>query len=189
MSAQRGWPGPRPKTRRQWGWHRLEPEWAARVVAGSAISAGDLVLDLGAGTGALTAPLAATGVRVIAVEYDEGRARVLRQRFDGVEVRVVQTDLHRFRLPRRPFRVVASPPYSASTALLRLLLSTDRLWSADLVLQRAAATRLVEVPPGARHGRLYDLSVGMAVPRRAFSPAPKVDSVVLRVRRRDRRRW
>ena len=96
---------------------------------------------------------------------------------------VVRTDLRELRLPRRPFRVVASPPYSASTDVLRLLLSTDRLLSADLVLQRSAARRLCERPPSARHARRYVLGLGMEVPRRAFAPPPRVDSVVLQVRR------
>ena len=44
-----------------WGWHRLAPSWASRLVADAAIGPGDLVLDIGAGTGALTAPLVAAG--------------------------------------------------------------------------------------------------------------------------------
>jgi 23S rRNA (adenine-N6)-dimethyltransferase len=150
------------------------------------LAAGDLVVDLGAGTGALTAPLCRSGARVLAVELDGARAASLRRRFvaEGGEVRVVQVDLRLLRLPRRPFRVVASPPYALTTETLRLLLSTDRLLSADLVLQRGAATRLVRDGVGGRHAGRYLLSLGLAVPRRAFSPPPRVDSVVLQVRRR-----
>jgi 23S rRNA (adenine-N6)-dimethyltransferase len=142
-------------------------------------------VDLGAGTGALTQPLVRLGARVIAVEVNAERARQLRQRFSAVDgVILVQQDLRKLRFPRRPFRVVASPPYALSTETLRLLLSTDRLLSADLVLQRAAALRLLAGPPAARHARSYSLSIGLTVPRRAFTPPPRVDSVVLRVRRR-----
>ncbi|MEP6665471.1 MAG: rRNA adenine N(6)-methyltransferase family protein [Nocardioidaceae bacterium] len=172
-----------PRSRRQWGWHCLGPEWAQRVVDASAVGAGDLVLDVGAGTGALTAPLVAAGARVVAVELNPERAASLKERF-GDAVTVVRADLRDLRLPRRPFRVVASPPYSASADLLRLLMSTDRLLSADLVLQRAVARRLMAAPPSRRHTRRYVFELGMPVPRRAFSPPPQVDSVVLRVRRR-----
>src|SRR5699024_4290234 len=106
--------------------------------------------------------------------------------YDHTSVRVVRTDLRRLGLPRQRFRVVASPPYNHTTALLRLLLSNDRLRSADLVLQRSAANRLVHQPPGARHSLLYELSWGMPLPRRAFSPPPQADSVLLRIRRRGR---
>lgn len=177
-------PGSGQRTRREWGWHPLRAEWAERVVRGAEVRAGDLVLDIGAGHGALTRPLLDAGATVVAVELHPRRAAVLRSRFGDRGVRVVQADLRQLRLPRRPFRVVASPPYSLSSAALRLLLGSDRLAGADLVLQRSAARRLVEAPPGARHGHRYRLALGMPVPRKAFVPAPKVDSVVLRVRRR-----
>lgn len=143
-------------------------------------------MDLGAGDGALTRPLLHAGARVIAVELHPGRAEGLRRRFTGEPVQVVTRDLTDLYLPARPFRVVSSPPYSLSTTLLRRLLSSDRLLSADLVLQRATARRIAERPAAARHTRRYVLDVGMPVPRRAFDPPPQVDSAVLRVRRRGR---
>jgi len=175
---------PTPQSGRSWGWHRLEPEWAQRIVDASTHSTGDLVLDIGSGTGALTKPLVAAGLRVIAVELDDARVSHLRRHFRDDRVTVVQVDLRQLRLPRRPFRVVSSPPYTLTTQTLQLLLSTDRLLSADLVVQRAAARRLIAAPPPARHARLYRLSIGMGVPRTAFAPPPHVDSVVLQVRRR-----
>lgn len=147
------------------------------------MAAGDLVVDAGAGTGALTGPLLAAGARVVAVELNARRGAILRSRF-GAAITVVEADLRDLRLPRRPFRVVASPPYAVSTGLLALLLANDRLVSADLVLQRASARRLASAPPSRRHTHRYTLDLGISVPRRAFSPPPRVDSVVLRVRRR-----
>lgn len=172
------------RTRREWGWHPLRAEWAERVVRDAAIRPDDLVLDIGAGHGALTGPLLEAGAKVVAVELHPRRATLLRSRFGDRGVRVVRCDLRELRLPRRPFRVVASPPYSLSTDVLRLLLGTDLLLTADLVLQRATARRLVEAPPRARHARRYRLELGRPVPRKAFAPAPQVDSVVLRVVRR-----
>jgi 23S rRNA (adenine-N6)-dimethyltransferase len=171
------------RTRRDWGWHRLRPEWATRVVEQAPLRAGDLVLDLGAGEGALTGPLAEAGVRVLAVELHERRVERLRERFAEHDVTVVHRDLDDLWLPRRPFRVVASPPYGRTTELVRLLLGSDRLLSADLVVQRSAARRLVERPPRARRARRARLELGLSVPRKAFDPEPQVDSVVLRIRR------
>jgi 23S rRNA (adenine-N6)-dimethyltransferase len=148
------------------------------------VQSGDLVLDLGAGLGALTEPLVLAGATVIAVELNPWRAAVLRERCALYPVTVVCTDVLRLRFPRRRFRVVASPPYNLSTAVLTRLLSTDRLLSADLVLQTAAVRRLVDAPPGARHAHAYRVERGIGVPRRAFTPAPAVDSAVLRIRRR-----
>ena len=175
--------GSRARSRRPEGWHRLSAEWALRIVDTSPVCVGDLVVDVGAGTGALTAPLLAVGAHVIAVELNPRRATILNARFAD-RLTVVKADIRGLRLPRRAFRVVASPPYAVSTDLLALLLSTDRLLSADLVLQRAAAQRFALSPPRRRHTRRYTVEVGMSVPRHAFTPPPRVDSVVLRVRRR-----
>lgn len=184
---------------RSWGWHRLADDWAARVVAEAGIRPGELVLDIGAGQGALTGPLVQAGARVIAVELHPGRAEVLRRRFGTASgsgnaggsgsgngsaggVTVVQADAASLRLPRQPFRVVASPPYGITAGLLSLLLAPgSRLVAADLVLQRAAVRRYA-----ARRVRRTRITEGLVVPRRAFTPPPRVDSAVLVIRRQPR---
>ena len=141
------------------------------------------MLDLGAGTGALTTPLVNAGARVIAVELHPARAAALRNRLaDPPRVRVVQADLVRFGLPRKPFRVVANPPYSVSATLLRRLLERrGAMYAADLVLPGWAVNRWVAAQPG---GRRWVASSGLWVPPSAFVPAPPVGSAVLRLRRR-----
>ena len=168
---------------RRWGWHRLEPEWAERIVTAAGVRAGELVLDLGAGTGALTAPLAAAGVRVVAVELHPVRVADLRQRCAGhARVRVVWADLAQWQLPSRPFRVVANPPYALTAQLLRRLTGAhSRMYAGDLVLPRWAANRVVARETQRRR---WDASIGLRLPRHALTPPPPVDSAVLRLRRR-----
>jgi 23S rRNA (adenine-N6)-dimethyltransferase len=170
------------RSRRAWGWHRLTDEWAARVVAAAGVRPGELVLDIGAGQGALTAHLVRAGARVVAVELHPRRAAVLRERFPGITV--LHADATAIPLPARPFRVVANPPYGISSSLLRTLLAPgSRLVAADLVLQRAVARKHAS---GA--ARRFTLAVGLTLPRHAFLPPPHVDSAVLVVRARGRYR-
>jgi 23S rRNA (adenine-N6)-dimethyltransferase len=150
-------------------------------VAEAGVRPGELVIDIGAGAGALTGPLVAAGARVLAVEPHPGRAAGLRRRFAGAEVTVIESQAAELRLPRRAFRVVASPPYAISSPLLRMLLAPGSgLVGADLVLQRAVVRR--QVAQGG--GRRFALRAGLALPRRAFRPPPRVDSAVLVIRRR-----
>jgi 23S rRNA (adenine-N6)-dimethyltransferase len=149
-------------------------------VADAGVRPGELVLDIGAGHGAITAALVGAGARVLAVELHPGRADRLAARFAGGPVTVLRVDALDVRLPARPFRVVASPPYGISSGLLRLLTGPgSRLVAADLVLQRAVVRRWTGGTPArwtARPGRV--------LPRRAFRVPPRVDSGVLGIRRR-----
>ena len=123
---------------------------------------------------------------MVAVEAHPQRARHLRQRF-GSDIVVVQVDAADLRLPRRPFHVVANPPFAVTTPLLRRLLHPrSRMVSATLVLQAQAAQRWAgpTAPDVRRWGHLYAVDLGPAVPRRAFTPPPRVDARVLRIVRR-----
>jgi len=170
----------------RWGWHRLGDRWAGRLVADADIVPGELVLDIGAGDGAITAPLVATGARVVAVEMHPRRLAVLRQRFADAPVSVVRADAADLRLPRRPFRVVACPPYAITSALLRRLLAAgSNMAAADLILQHAAARRWADgdAPGAGRWRHDFTATLGPRVPRAAFTPRPPVDTTTLVLRR------
>lgn len=171
---------------RRWGWHELDPDWAHRFVATADVRPGELVLDIGAGHGSLTAPLLAAGAHVIAIELHPERASHLARRF-GTRVRIVRQDARDLRLPTRPFTVVSSVPYAVTSPLLRRLTQPgSRLRAAHLIVQSQAAARWASpaAPAARRWSRVFDVSLGPSVPRRAFRPPPRVDSRVLVIRRR-----
>ena len=161
---------------------------ARRLVALAALAPGDLVYDLGAGTGRVTAALAAAGVRVVAVERDPTLAGKLRTRFarEG-RVRVVEGDLADVPFAS-PFKVVANAPFNQTAVLLRrLLFETPGPAGATLVLQREAVWRYT----GVRTSMLslmaqpwFELRMSEPFARRDFTPAPAVEVAVLHIARR-----
>jgi 23S rRNA (adenine-N6)-dimethyltransferase len=153
-------------------------------VASSNVSPGDIVLDIGAGTGALTLALVEAGARVVAVELHDERVRILRERFEGERVIVVRADASDLRLPRQPFRVVSNPPFAITTSLIRRLVAPgSQLIRADLVVPLHAAERWASPgAPGAGRWRgQFQVSYGPRLPRRAFAPPATTHTVVLRI--------
>jgi len=179
--------------RRRLGQNFLQADVAGALVAEAAFSERDLVVEIGAGRGALTFVLAERGVRVIALERDPDWAARLRrevERHASWNVSVVCCDALGYRLPRRPFRALGSLPFGATTALLRHLLDDpgSGLQRADLVVQREVARKRAASPPttmlSTSWAPWWTFEAGRRIPADAFRPVPAVEAAVLRVRRR-----
>jgi 23S rRNA (adenine-N6)-dimethyltransferase len=152
---------------------------------------GTLVLDLGAGGGAITRALADAGAQVRAVELDPAWLRQLESRFGGdPRVEVVAGDATLVRLPDEPFAVVANLPFAAGTAILRRLLGDPAvpLMQLDAIVEWGLAAKRTAVWPstllGCTWGAWYELRLVRRVPRACFAPPPSVDAGVLRAARR-----
>jgi 23S rRNA (adenine-N6)-dimethyltransferase len=100
---------------------------------------------------------------------------------------VVQVDASDLRLPRRPFTVVANPPFAQTTAILRRLLSSgSRLERARLVVPEHVARRWASsrAPGAGRWGEFYEARFGRHISRKAFSPPATMPCAVLHIDRR-----
>lgn len=160
------------------------------LVDGSGVGHGDLVLDIGAGNGLISAALARRGARVQAIERDPALAARLRAKFaTWPSVTVVEADVLAMPLPAEPFRVVANIPFGITTQILRRLLDEDGLARADMIVQaevaRKRGTRGRGTLLNACWEPWFEFRTGARIPATAFRPRPRVDAAVLIVARRD----
>jgi len=181
-----------PASRRSHQQHFLRStRLAAEIVRESDLRRRDLVLDIGAGTGVLTAELARRCERVRAIEIDGVLVARLHDRFARTpQVEVVHGDALGLPLPAEPFRVVANIPFNASTSICRRLLDDPRvlLRQADLIVELDVAWKRARVSPstalGIYWGAWFEFAITRRIDRSAFAPPPNVDAGVLRISRR-----
>jgi 16S rRNA (adenine1518-N6/adenine1519-N6)-dimethyltransferase len=151
------------------------------------------VLEVGAGTGALTDRLLAVADRVTAVERDPDLAGFLRDEFaaatDAGALTVIEGDALDVELPDFSASV-SNLPYGASSEIAFRLLPRGR--PMVLMFQREFAERMAADPGSDEYGRLSvtaghyaDVEVVEPIPPEAFSPPPAVDSAVVRTTPRD----
>ncbi len=164
-----------------------------RIIAALALQPGDVVVEIGAGTGALTQALADTVERVIAFEVDRGLEPVLREQLaaaSNLEVRsedFLKADLAALAGAGDNLVFVGNLPYSVTTPVITRVLEAGVPYrAAYFTVQREVAGRLL-APPGSRDRGAITLLVEyhtqarrvLAVPRTAFEPVPKVESVLV----------
>ncbi|MEN8758929.1 MAG: 16S rRNA (adenine(1518)-N(6)/adenine(1519)-N(6))-dimethyltransferase RsmA [Desulfobacterales bacterium] len=179
------------------GQHFLtDPATAAVIVQAAAISSRDVVLEIGAGLGALTILAARQAARIYAVEKDARLADLLRAEFmaNGIN-NVVLMKKNILRVDIRALAaeagvrlvVIGNLPYNISSQILVQLISVrEAVKQAVLMFQMELAERLTAGPGGRDYGRLSVMiqycaelkPVGRVTANRFF-PRPKVDSAVL----------
>src|SRR5258708_3512832 len=167
-----------------------DPRLAEHLVRRSGISSGDVVYDLGAGTGVLTAALAQRATRVVGLEADPALVERLRIRFkDQTNVVVRQADIRSYPLPRAEHVVFASPPFDITADLVRKLTTAPvPPRDAYLVLQREAAERYTGSPrqtlAALQIAPWFSIDVLHRFHRTDFAPAPAVDIVLVQIHKR-----
>lgn len=163
---------------------------ARRLLDASSITHQDIVYEIGPGRGAITAALARVARKVIAIEKDPLLVQYLRKRFQEVgTVQIVQGDFIRFRIPDQEYKMFANIPYNLTADIVRRILYTPPIPSeAYLIMQKEAAEKFSGSPRETQFSILakasFDIQVIRELRRTDFIPAPRVDSVLLHIRRR-----
>ena len=182
-----------------------------RCVERSGVGPGDLVLEVGPGTGTLTGALLERGARVVAVELDRGLAGLLRERFadrlhDGEtpaegQLALIEGDCldgKRALNPRAAallgderFKLVANLPYGAATPLMLVLMcDTPNCTEMHVTIQKEVADRLRAGPGRKAYGSISVVAACVMPAKRfaglgaeCFWPRPKVASSMVSLER------
>jgi 16S rRNA (adenine1518-N6/adenine1519-N6)-dimethyltransferase len=185
-----------PRPLKRLGQHFLkDPRTVQRIVEALNPRPDETIVEIGPGTGALTAALLERAGRVVAVEFDENLEPLLRERFSEhpnfklVMGDALTTDFCAEIQPAVRARLAANLPYNISTAILQRLISQrECLTEMVVMLQREVVERVLAPAGSSERGylsvlieayaeteKLFDVAPG------AFRPPPKVWSSVMRL--------
>ncbi len=197
-----------PKARKQFAQHWLRSEKAlAKIIAAASLQPTDRLLEIGPGTAILTRQLLPQVQSLVAVEIDRDLCELLVKKLGATENFLLvqgdfltldlETQLASFPNFRKPNKVVANIPYNITGPIIEKLLGTisqpaaQSFESIVLLVQKEVAQRLYAKAGSRNFGALSVRVQYLAeceficdVPAKAFSPPPKVDSAVVRLRPR-----
>ncbi len=159
-----------------------------QLLALTDLSADDTVLEIGAGKGHITRALAQRCSRVLTYEIDPALASRLTGKLPA-NVRLYPADFLRAPLPKGPYKVFANIPFSITTDILRKLTEgPNPPRAAWLIMEKGAAMRFCGAGREAAASLMlkpwWDVRIVHRLRREDFHPMPRVDCVLLELRRR-----
>lgn len=183
--------------------YMLNNEVNEQLVAAANVGDGDMVLEIGPGTGSLTNVLVESGATILAIEKDPYMATLVTDRFASTHrVKVIQEDFTKCHLKSHlssfmgsdssdsnPYaKVVANIPFNISSDVVKQLLPMGDIFSeVVLLLQEETAVRMVDSSLRTSEYRPINIFINFysdpeykfKVPRGNFFPQPKVDAAVV----------
>ncbi|MGK7943862.1 MAG: 16S rRNA (adenine(1518)-N(6)/adenine(1519)-N(6))-dimethyltransferase RsmA [Microcystaceae cyanobacterium] len=193
------------RPRKRFGQHWLKSDKVLnQIIEAATLEKSDRILEIGPGTGMLTRRLFPEVNSVVAVEIDRDLIKTLVRQWGKIDnflllegdflkldVDTFLTDFPNF---QNPNKVVANIPYNITSPILEKLLGTishphpKQYDSIVLLVQKEIGERLIAQPKTKAYGAFSVRMQYLAtcewicdVPRKAFSPPPKVESVVIRL--------
>ncbi len=169
-----------------------------KIIFFANVGKNDVVVEVGPGTGVLTAELLKEAKLVYAVEKDKRAASILKASFkekdnklkrklELIEGDILKEDLEKLGLKDGKYKVVANIPYNITSAIIRKFLSGNiKPKEMILLVQKEVAQRIVSRPPDMSVLSVSVLFYGKPkilafVSKNCFWPRPKVDSAILKI--------
>lgn len=177
----------------------INPGIYRKIIEAAFLKSGDMVVEVGPGLGILTELMAATGVKVIAVEKDPSLAEYLKNRYAGnTKIEIINQDILKFnpksyKLPAKSYKLIGNIPYYLTSHLIKTVFEN---WPAPemviFTVQKEVAQRIVALPPkmsllAVSVQYFAEAEIVAKVSKGSFLPVPKVDSAIVRLRTKDQR--
>jgi 16S rRNA (adenine1518-N6/adenine1519-N6)-dimethyltransferase len=173
-----------------------DPRIINGIVENLSPRAGETIVEIGPGKGALTAVLLARNANVVAIELDKNLVPLLHERFSNysnfklVHADALEVNFCEEALPQEPIKIVANLPYNISTAILQRLISQRACLDEMVLMLQKEVVERIQAPAGSRDRgylsvlieayceteKLFDVAPG------AFQPRPKVWSCVIKLK-------
>lgn len=162
-----------------------------RLLALTDIGSRDLVVEIGPGKGHITRELLPQCGALLAAELDPALCAKLREDFaHESKLTLFQGDFFSMPLPQKPYKVFANIPFSRTTEIVRRLAwghpPPEAAW---LIMEKGAALRFCGKPRESKASLLlrpfFQVELLAQVSRQEFHPAPRVDAVLLGLRRKN----
>ena len=169
------------------------------IVDEAGVTQDDVVVEIGAGKGALTQYLSKKAKRVISFEIDFDLQEYLLNKFQNSNVEFVFEDVMKIsddeinEMAGQKFKLVANLPYYLTSPIITRFLQNENMQSLTVMVQEEVADRIIAKPKSKDYGVLTiicglfgDAEKVIRVGREKFYPVPNVDSAVVRITKNDR---
>lgn len=170
------------------------PQFIEQLIDLSSIGSDDTVLDIGAGSGTITAELAKICREVVSIEFEPRMAGKLRDnvaRYSNVQV--VEGDFLALELPKGRYKIFANIPFHLSSPIVRRLAEAEyQPADAYLIVQKQFANKLLPKHEGftgqlgMQIGPIFAVRILKRLRRTDYWPHPNVDTVLIELHRREK---
>jgi 23S rRNA (adenine-N6)-dimethyltransferase len=169
-----------------------------KILELSSIGPQDLVLEIGPGKGIITEELARRAREVVAIEKDKGLFLFLKEKFkNNPKIKILNIDFLKFQLPKSPYKIFSNIPFFITGEIIKKITfvksgEKNFLEEAYLIVQKEAAKKFVGQPYAKRNQMVslflkpwFELRVIYHFKKTDFYPIPKVNVVLMKIKKRD----